>query len=49
MSNFKEIDLSAWTQVGEGGFGTTYINEKEPNVILKVSHNSDGETENMSK
>ena len=22
MSNLKEIDLSAWTQVGEGGFGT---------------------------
>lgn len=48
MDNLKEIDLSAWTQVGEGGFGTTYISEKEPNVILKVSRNSDGQIENMS-
>ncbi|MBR3565356.1 MAG: phosphotransferase [Paludibacteraceae bacterium] len=44
----NDIDLSAWTKVGEGGFGTTYINEKEPNIILKISHNSDGQIVDMS-
>lgn len=45
----KEIDLSAWTQVGEGGNGTTYTNDQEPGVILKVSHREDGTFEAVSK
>jgi uncharacterized protein (TIGR02172 family) len=36
MSEYKEIDLSAWTQVGQGGNGTTYENPAQPDVILKV-------------
>lgn len=36
MSEYKEIDLSGWTQVGQGGNGTTYENPTEPDVILKV-------------
>ena len=49
MPNYKEIDLSAWTKKGEGGNGTTYINEQEPGVILKVSHREDGLLEAVSK
>lgn len=48
-NNYKEIDLSAWTQVGEGGNGTTYTSEKEPGIILKVSHLEDGTLEAVSK
>jgi len=36
MSEYKEIDLSAWTQVGQGGNGTTYENPTQPDLILKV-------------
>lgn len=36
MSEYKDIDLSGWTQVGQGGNGTTYENPTEPHVILKV-------------
>jgi uncharacterized protein (TIGR02172 family) len=36
MSEYKDIDLSGWTQVGQGGNGTTYENPTEPDVILKV-------------
>ncbi len=36
MSEYRVIDLNAWTQVGQGGNGTTYENPSEPDVILKV-------------
>ena len=49
QNEYKEIDLSAWTQVGEGGNGTTYICDQEPGVILKVSHLEDGTLEAVSK
>lgn len=32
----RTIDISAWTQVGEGGNGTTYVNPAEPDRILKI-------------
>lgn len=32
----RTIDLSSWTQVGEGGNGLTYVNPADPDVILKV-------------
>lgn len=37
MGEYRNIDISAWTQVGEGGNGTTYVNPSEPDVILKVN------------
>lgn len=37
MEEYRSIDLSAWTQVGEGGNGTTYVNPSQPDVILKVN------------
>ena len=49
QNNYKQIDLSAWTQVGEGGNGTTYTCEQESGVILKVSHREDGTLETVSK
>ena len=36
MSTYKDIDLSEWTMVGEGGNGTTYENPAQPDLILKV-------------
>ncbi|MBQ9660463.1 MAG: TIGR02172 family protein [Bacteroidales bacterium] len=33
----KEIDISQWTKVGEGGNGSTYENPLQPDVILKVN------------
>lgn len=49
QNDYREIDLSAWTKVGEGGNGTTYTCEQEPGVILKVSHREDGTLEAISK
>lgn len=37
MEELKQIDLAAWTKVGEGGNGSTYENPQEPDVILKVN------------
>lgn len=45
----KEIDITQWTKVGEGGNGTTYTHPEEPGVILKVSHLEDGTLEAVSK
>ena len=36
MSEYKDIDLSAWTLVGQGGNGFTYENPSHPGLILKV-------------
>ena len=36
MEEMKQIDLAAWTKVGEGGNGLTYENPQEPDVILKL-------------
>lgn len=34
----KNIDLTQWQQVGEGGNGKTYVNPSTPDVILKVNN-----------
>lgn len=34
----KEIDITQWTKVGEGGNGATYVNENEPGVLIKESY-----------
>lgn len=34
----KEVDITQWTKVGEGGNGATYTNEAEPGVLLKESY-----------
>ena len=33
----KQIDLSDWTQIGEGGIGKVYRNNADPNTMLKLS------------
>jgi len=37
MSDYRTLDISAWTQVGEGGNGTVYVNPSKADVILKVN------------
>lgn len=37
MNEYRNIDISAWTKVGEGGNGSAYVNPSEPDVILKVN------------
>lgn len=49
LNDYREINLNSWTQVGEGGNGTTYTCQQEPGVILKVSHREDGTLEAISK
>lgn len=34
----KEIDITQWKKVGEGGNGATYTSEAEPGVLLKESY-----------
>jgi len=38
--DFKIIDISTWTQVGEGGVGKTYTHPDNPNILLKVNRAS---------
>ena len=38
MSEYRTIDLNAWTRVGEGGNGVVYVNPDEPDVLLKVNN-----------
>ena len=33
----KQINLSDWTQIGEGGLGKVYKNNTDPNMMLKMS------------
>ena len=51
MQNYKDIDISAWTKVGEGGEGSTYTNPETPDVLLKVSNHTltNGSLEAVSK
>ena len=37
-SDYPQIDLSQWQQVGEGGNGKTYVNPAAPGEILKVNN-----------
>ena len=37
MDNYRSINLTEWTLVGEGGNGKTYINPSLPDHILKVN------------
>ena len=51
MEGYKTVDISAWTKVGEGGNGSTYVNPEEPGILLKTSNHtlSDGTLEAVSK
>lgn len=40
MQEYKEIEISAWTKLGEGGEGSTYTNPQMPGVLLKLSNHS---------
>lgn len=48
---YEDIDISAWTKVGEGGNGSVYTNPDEPDILLKVSNHtlSEGTLEVISK
>lgn len=37
MSEYRSIDIRTWSKVGEGGNGSVYANQSEPDVILKVN------------
>lgn len=39
-ADYRQIDLTEWTKVGEGGNGSTYQNPTLPDVLLKL--NKDG-------
>ncbi len=38
MQNYPQIDLSAWTQVGEGFNGQAFISDAHPGKLLKLVH-----------
>lgn len=35
---YQNIDISTWTQVGEGGNGKTYVHPGHPDILLKVNN-----------
>jgi Phosphotransferase enzyme family. len=37
MEKLRQVDLAAWTKIGEGGNGFTYESAAQPDVILKVN------------
>lgn len=45
----KEIDITLWTKVGEGGNGATYTNQAEPGVLLKESYLELAKADNLVK
>lgn len=45
----KEIDITQWTRVGEGGNGATYISESEPGVLLKESYLDEAQADALVK
>jgi len=40
METYPRIDITAWTQVGEGGNGKTYENRDNPDILLKVNRDT---------
>lgn len=36
--DYKQIDLSQWIKVGEGGNGSTFENRAVPYVLLKLNN-----------
>lgn len=51
MQEYRDIDISTWAKVGEGGEGSTYTNPEYPDAILKVSNHTltNGSLEAISK
>lgn len=47
--NYKTIDISTWTQVGEGGIGKTYVHPDNPDVLLKVNMPSLSDEANVKR
>ena len=35
---YRNIDISTWTQAGEGGNGKTYVHPGHPDILLKVNN-----------
>ena len=38
QNDYPEVNLSAWSKVGEGGNGTTYENPAYPDMLLKLNN-----------
>lgn len=38
QSDYRQIDLTPWVKVGEGGNGSTYENPAKPDVLLKLNN-----------
>ena len=38
MQDYRQIDLSAWTQVGEGYNGRAFVSDAHPGKLLKLVH-----------
>lgn len=47
--NYPIIDITAWTQVGEGGNGITYVHPDNPDIMLKVNKSSSQSDETAMK
>ena len=46
---YSSVNIQDWTQVGEGGNGSVYINDAEPGILLKVTHLTDGSEQTVAK
>ena len=38
MDTYRQIDLSSWVKVGEGGNGRTFENPEQPDILLKLNN-----------
>ena len=39
---YKEINLSEWKKIGEGGNGAVFVNDAEPGKLLKLNYKASG-------
>ena len=49
MKTYQQINLSEWTQVGEGFNGQAYLSEAHPGVMLKLVRRELGAAQNVEK
>lgn len=49
MTNYPQIDLSEWTQVGEGYNGQAFVSSAHPGMLLKIVRSDMGSAEKVEQ
>ncbi|MGX8683159.1 MAG: hypothetical protein ACSW77_05015, partial [Bacteroidales bacterium] len=49
MTNYPQIDLSEWRQVGEGYNGQAFVSSAHPGMLLKIVRTDMGSAEKVEQ